>query len=76
MYKESDLAGIAFHITMNTGQRISTKVTTAYFFGIGIPTNAQDVLQRPERKVYGRLLLRALSSLRAFSSCWTKTDVY
>ena len=47
---------------MNTGQRISTKVATAYFFGISIPTNAQDVLQRPERKVYGRLLLRAFSS--------------
>ena len=53
--------GIAFRITMNTGQRFSTKDATAYFFGIGIPTNEQDVLQR----LY--LLL-----LRAFSSCGGK----
>ena len=47
LYKESDLVGIAFRITMNTGQRFSTKVATAYFFfWISVPTNVQDVLQR------------------------------
>ena len=46
LYKASDWAGIAFHIAMNTGQRISTKVATAYFLGISVPTNAQYVFQR------------------------------
>ena len=41
-----------------------------------IPTNAQDVLQRHKRKVYGRLLLHEFSSCGGKISGLCKTDVY
>ena len=62
--------GIAFRITMNTGQRFSAKVATAFFFLNQYSYKRTRCFAKTLKKVNGRFFYLLL--LGAFSSCGGK----